>query len=154
MGTLGLMALPGRLVFTPLGGRWPRSSVTAAIFCLSGLGCLVLLAVRHEAAVWAFVALFGAGFGAISPARAALLAEHYGHAHYGRIAGAQALVVALTRSAAPVGMSLVYAAAGPRRGYDAVLAVLAALCGIAAAAVLSARDGPARTSRLSPSVSA
>jgi MFS family permease len=138
MGTLGLMALPGRLVFTPLGSRWPRSVVTAAIFVLSGLGCFVLLAVHDTLAVWAFVALFGAGFGAISPARAALLAEHYGHAHYGRIAGVQALVVAFTKSVAPVGMSLVYAAAGPRHGYDAVLGVLLILCGVAAAGTLAA----------------
>lgn len=158
MGTLGLMALPGRLVFTPLGSRWPRSVVTASIFVLSGLGCILLLLVRDAFAVWAFVALFGAGFGAISPARAALLSEHFGHAHYGRIAGVQALIVATTKAVAPVGMSVVYAAAPRGRGYDAVLLVLIAMCGAAAAGVLlagsSAREDRGPAIQLHPARSA
>src|SRR5690606_20392378 len=69
MGLLGLMALPGRLVFTPLGGRWPRGAVTASIFGLSAVALAVLLTTRSAPGVWVFVALFGAGFGAITPAR-------------------------------------------------------------------------------------
>jgi hypothetical protein len=95
MGMLGLMALPGRLIFTPLGSRWARSTVTASIFGLQAVACAVLLASRQTAAVWLFVALFGAGFGAITPARAALIAELYGPAHYGRISGYDVVVAAL-----------------------------------------------------------
>jgi len=83
MGLLGLMALPGRLVFTPLGSRWPRPAVTTAIFALGAVACMALLATRHAAGVWVFVALFGAGFGAITPARAALVAEICGHHEHG-----------------------------------------------------------------------
>ena len=87
--------------------------------------CVALLASHRPLAVWSFVALFGAGFGAITPARAALVAELYGPAHYGRISGVLALVLASARAAAPVGASLVYAAAGGgAAGYDLVVALL------------------------------
>lgn len=139
MGTLGLMALPGRLLFTPLGDRWPRAAVTASIFVCQGLGLAVLLAVPGEAGVWAFVALFGAGFGAISPARAALLADLYGRASYASIGGVLATLVALARAAAPVGASLLYAAAGD--AYDPVLWALLGLSLVSGLAVLAAGSG-------------
>ncbi|HUF35543.1 MAG TPA: MFS transporter [Gemmatimonadales bacterium] len=139
MGTLGLMALPGRLVFTPLGDRWSRAGVTASIFALQAAGCLVLAASHRSEGVWAFVVLFGAGFGAITPARAALVAELYGSAHYGRIAGVVATAVALARAVAPIGASLLYSVGGGE--YDLVVAVLLALCLASAAAVLAAGRG-------------
>ncbi len=135
MGAIGLMALPGRLIFTPLGGRWPRAAVTASIFLMQALGIAALLAGRGEAWVWACVALFGAGFGAITPARAALLAEFYGPGEYGRISGVLAMFLALARAAAPVGASVLYASGG---GYTPVLWTLLAACLAAAAAVLLA----------------
>ena len=141
MGLLGLMALPGRLVFTPLGGRFSRSAVTAWIFALEAVAAAVFLASRSTWAVWAFAVLFGAGFGAITPARAAIVAELYGAADYGKISGVLALVLSLARAAAPVGASVLYAVAGgPRGGYDAVLVALIVLCIGSTAAVLLAGD--------------
>lgn len=138
LGTVGLMALPGRLVFTPLGSRWPRAAVTAAIFALQGLGIAALM-MEGPVGVWAFVILFGAGFGAITPARAALVAELYGRASFGAVSGTLALLLALARAAAPIGASLLYLAGG---GYPPVLAVLAALSILSAAAVLGTGRHP------------
>ena len=139
MGVLGLMALPGRLIFTPLGGRWHRPAVTASIFALQALACLALFATHSTAGVWVFVALFGAGFGAITPARAALLAERYGPADYGRIAGVVAVAIALARAMAPVGASWVYTLGGRSTpGYDVVVAVLLLLSIGAGASILRA----------------
>lgn len=137
MGAVGLMALPGRLVFTPLGDRWPRAAVTASIFVLQALGVAALLT-GGNAGVWACVVLFGAGFGAITPARAALVAELYGPAEYGRISGVVALFLALARAAAPVGASVLHTAGG---GYGPVLVVLLAACIASAWAVLRAGSG-------------
>ena len=142
LGAVGLAALPGRLVFTPLGERISRPAVTATIFLLQAGGAAALLLGSGDAAAWAFVVLFGAGFGAVTPARAALLADFYGAAGYGAIGGVLALALALSRAAAPVGGSLFAAAAG----YDAVLVALAATCLASAAAVLLA--GRARTREL------
>lgn len=148
---LGLMALPGRLVFTPLGGRWSRGAVTASIFALQAAGVAALLATRGAAGVWLFVVLFGAGSGAITPARAALLGDLVPPSVYGRIGGVLSLIVSLARAAAPVGASLLYAAAGgARHGYDAVLVALLALCVVSGAAVLVAGSAAARRSTLLP----
>lgn len=138
LGAVGLMALPGRLVFTPLGSRWPRGAVTASIFALQALGIAALLGTGGSRGVWAFVVLFGAGFGAITPARAALLAELYGRTHYASISGVLALVLSLARAAAPVGASLLYVAGG---GYDVVLWALLGTTAVSGAAVLTAGSG-------------
>lgn len=138
LGAVGLMALPGRLLFTPMGGHWPRSVVTAVLFGAQGLGLLTLLTGRGPGAVWAFVVLFGAGSGAITPARAALVADLYGRERYGSVGGALAPVVSITRASAPVGASLL-AAAG---GYAALLSILVILSIVAAAAVLASAPRP------------
>jgi len=139
MGLLGLMALPGRLVFTPLGGRWSRTAVTAAVFGMAALAIASLLLSEARAAVWLFAVMFGAGFGAITPARAALVAETFGAASYGEISGVLALVLAIARAAGPVGASVVYEAsgAGGAHRYDVVLLVLLVLTIALAAAVLA-----------------
>lgn len=129
-GAIGLFALPGRLVLTPLGDRLPRRLVAAAIFALQALGIVVLLwGAGADVAVWAFVVLYGAGFGAITPARAALLAEYYGGRHYGRISGRMALINSLARALAPVSTGILVTVSG---GFESLLALLVICCGLAA----------------------
>ena len=139
-GGLGLASMVGRPVFLPLGEHWSRATVTAVVFGLQATALLVLLAMPHPAAVWAFVALYGAGLGAITPARAALVADYYGHLHYGKISGVLALFVALARAAAPIGASVLYAHAGRSadHGYGPVLVVLAVLCAASSLTVFAA----------------
>jgi MFS family permease len=150
MGVLGLMALPGRLVFTPLGGRWPRARVTAFTFALGAIAIAVLLVSRSSLATWIFVALFGAGFGAITPARAALVAETFGVARYGEISGVLSFVLSLARAVAPVGASILYdvSHSGPVRAYDAVLVAWLVLALGSAVAVLVAGRGVTSRTRL------
>ena len=154
MGVLGLMALPGRLIFTPLGGVLPRGVVTASIFAMQAVGVAALLATRSPTGVWVFVTLFGAGFGAITPARASLVGDLVPPTAYGRVSGVLALIVSFARAGAPVGASLLYVAGGgPRNGYDTMLLTLVALCIVSGAAVLAAgstADGARRLTMLSP----
>lgn len=107
-GLIGILALPGRLLFTPLGGRVPRRFVAGGIFAVQALGIVVLVLTGTTAGVVAFVILFGIGFGAITPARAALVAELYGRANYGTISGTLALFVTGARALAPVSAGLLY----------------------------------------------
>jgi len=130
-GAIGAMALPGRLIFTPLGGVLPRRWVTASIFLVQAVALVVLLTVPGVAGVWLFVALFGAGFGAITPARAALVAELYGPAHFGTISGTLALVITGARAIAPVGAGLLYTAIGRYEPVFAALAVASVAAGLA-----------------------
>jgi cyanate permease len=140
-GVFALMAMPGRLIFTPLGDHFRRSRVIAVIFLTHALGLLALLLAPGLLGVVGFVALFGAGFGAVTPARAALVADVYGAAHYGQISGVVAFATMLARALGPLGMSLLYDHAG---GYPPGLAALtaAALLGMLALR-LSERSGRA-----------
>src|SRR5690606_20649321 len=90
-GLIGLIALPGRLIFTPLGSIVSRRLVTAGMFLVQTVALIALLLFDSTAGVIAFVILFSAGFGAITPARAALIAEYYGAANYGSINSVLAL---------------------------------------------------------------
>ncbi|MHB8576846.1 MAG: MFS transporter [Dehalococcoidia bacterium] len=134
-GLVGVMALPGRLILTPLGDRVPRGIVAAMIFILQALAMAALLRLHSTAGVFVFVVLFGAGFGAVTPARAALVAEFYGPAFYGSISGVVALFLTGARGIAPVGAGIMYDAT---HGYVAVLWTLLAASAIAAVAILFA----------------
>lgn len=146
MGTVGLMALPGRLVFTPLGTRWSRPAVAASIFGMQALSVAALWLGSGERSVWIFVLLFGAGFGAITPARAALLAEFYGPGSYGSISGTMALVLSLARASAPVGASVLYASGD---GYAPLLATAILVSLASAGSVLRAGHRATTAIRLS-----
>lgn len=135
-GLIGAMALPGRLIFTPLGDRLPRQQVTACLFLVQTLALLVLLLVYSMAGVYAFVVLFGIGFGAMTPARAALVADLYGPAHYGKINGVLALFVTGSRALAPVSAGAVYDWAG---SYEPMFWGLLVASAVATVAVLLVR---------------
>jgi MFS family permease len=139
---LGIMALPGRLLFTPLGERLPRALVTALLFCLQAFGLALLVAVPGRWGVIAFVVVFGAGYGAITPARAALLADYYGRAHYGSIAAALGVFVVAGRSVGPVAVGILRDRTGQ---YAAAFWVMAALSLLAAIAVYLAEQAAARS---------
>ncbi len=137
-GLVGLFALPGRLIFTPLGGRLPRHVVTALIFGLEAAAIAVLAIADTRAEVIAFVVLFGSGFGAITPARAALVADVYGSRSFGTIAGVLAMLVTTARGAGPILASLLIGWWG---GPTGMLWVMTALCIVGALAILSSGTG-------------
>jgi len=140
-GLIGILALPGRLLFTPLGGRVPRRFVAGGIFAVQALGIVVLVLTGTTAGVVAFVILFGIGFGAITPARAALVAELYGRANYGTISGTLALFVTGARALAPVSAGLLYGVFGR---YEPVFWIVVGVALLATGAITLIDDrGPA-----------
>jgi MFS family permease len=141
MGLVGVMALPGRLIFTPLGDLVPRSLLTAFLFLLQTFSLLVLLWAKSKIGVLGFVALFGAGFGAITPARAALIAEYYGPVSYGGINGVLALFLTFAGALAPLGAAWGHDLAG---SYAPVLWTLVATSALGAVSVLVAEQSARR----------
>jgi MFS family permease len=137
-GLVGIAALPGRVLFTPLGERLPRGSITAFLFVLQALGIAALLLISGRAGVGAFVALFGASFGAITPARAALVADYYGVRHYGTIAAVVGMFVVVGRGIAPVAAGIAHDRLG---SYTAAFWAMVALALMAAGAALLAERG-------------
>jgi MFS family permease len=133
VGLIGIMSLPGRLVFTMLGERFSRRLVTALLFVLQALSLPILLLLPGVPGVFGFVALFGASFGAITPARAALVADHYGSKHYAKINSMLGLFITGARAIAPVGAGIFYDLLG---SYSLIFWALAGLSALAAAAIL------------------
>jgi hypothetical protein len=105
-GLIGVTAMPGRIIFTPLGAVISRHAVAAAIFASQAAGLLALLYLPGSLGLTTFVILYGIGFGAITPARAALMVETFGPRWYGTINGRSVVLGTLFRAGAPVGLGL------------------------------------------------
>jgi MFS family permease len=139
LGFVGLMQVPGRLVFGALrrhlGWRW----TTAAVFLTQAVAVAVLAVSGGNASLAAFACLFGVGNGISTLLRASTVAELYGPDRYGRVSGVLALFSALGRAAGPVIASLALAALG---SYEPVFGGLALLLALAAGLVLVPRTLP------------
>ncbi len=133
VGLIGVTALPGRLIFTPLGGRINRKWITAVLFGMLALSFPVLMIAHSEWGVVAFVLVFGVGYGAISPARAGLTADLFGTGRYGTVSGLVSFLVSLSSAAAPISISLIYSSAG---SYTPALIILLIFSGLATLFVL------------------
>jgi MFS family permease len=129
-GLHGLMSVSGRLTLAPLGRRFTLTHLTIALFLMQSVALIVLLVIPSQLGVLGYVALFGLGSGASTPVRAALVAEHYGTAAYGRINGALTMLGTWARVAAPVGAGTLSLAIGyrPLLWGLAVAAAIAAAC--------------------------
>lgn len=137
-GLHGLMSVSGRLALAPLGRRFTLTHLTIALFLLQTLALAVLLLVPSQLGVLGYVVLFGLGSGASTPVRAALVAERYGTAAYGRINGALTMLGTWARVAAPVGAGALSVVIG----YRPLLWGLAAAATLAAACVWRAAQAP------------
>lgn len=140
-GLIGLMQLPGRLVFAPLGRWLPRRWLSAAVFGLQGAALLLLAGVPTGPGLVAFVVLYGLSNGMVTLARATTVAELYGAAHYGAISGVMSFWITLARAAGPTIVALLYTAAGR---YEPAWLVLAGVVGVATWAYLAAEQHSAR----------
>jgi len=103
-GLLGLAYLPGRWLVVYAGGRLSLAAQLTVACIVQACG-VVLLAVSSTAlGIVAYVLVFGAAYGAMSPLRGAIMAERFGRRSYGAILAVQGV---------PVG---VFAALGPLVG--------------------------------------
>lgn len=148
VGAIGLLKLPGRLLFAPLVERVPTPHVTGAIFLLHALAISVLAVSAATAAVVVFVVLFSAGNGMLTIIRATVVAERFGVRAFGVISGVIAFLSQIAIAAGPLGVSLLVARWG---SYAPVFWTLATVIALAAIAVFRAH-GPAPTVRYSSGV--
>lgn len=137
-GLIGIMALPGRLVFTLLGERFSRRLVIATLFLLQAVSLPALLLMPDTTGILCFVVLFGASFGAIIPARAALVADHYGSTHYARISSILGLFITGSQAIAPFGVGIMYDILGT---YSPIFWILTIIPLLATGAILLAEHG-------------
>ncbi len=127
VGAVGLLSLPGRLIFTLLGDYLPRRYVITGIFLSMTVALLVLSSATTVPLMIVFVVLYGAGFGAIVPGRAALMGELYDIRQYGRLNGILTLILTLARAGGPVVAGFIYDEAGSYAPLITLLLVVSAL---------------------------
>jgi len=113
----------------------PRRYEAPAIFLLQGAGLAVLAATTAAPGVIAAVSVFGMGNGMATLVRATALADAYGSAFYGSIAGVVAACATGARAVAPVVATGAYVAFG---GYKPLFWLLVAGSFAAAAAARQA----------------
>jgi hypothetical protein len=119
-GLMGLMQVPGRVVFAAPAPLLPDRYEAPAVFLLQGIGLAVLAATTDAPGVVAAVCLFGMGNGMATLVRATALADAYGSAFYGSIAGLAAACATGARAVAPVGGYVAF------NGYEPLLWLLVA----------------------------
>ena len=138
-GSVGLWQLAGRVVYTPLSSRLSLFGLSAAFSGLHGLGIVALLTLPGPVGPWVFAALFGLANGTMSLAKAALVAEVYGSAHYGSISGNLTTFTSITSMLAPLGVGWLHDAAGR---YDPALWLLVVASCLSALAIAQAGRTP------------
>lgn len=131
-GALGLMSVTGRLAFTGAAVRLGLARVAALMLIAQAVGVVVLLVVPGPTGLVAFVVLFGAGFGVMTIARAALLGGLVPVTRFAAVSGHQALAATVGRVAAPAAAGAAITAAG----YTPVMLAVAACCLVGAAALV------------------
>lgn len=131
-GALGLMSVTGRLAFTGAAARLGLARVAALMLAAQAGGVALLLVLPHPAGLVTFVLLFGAGFGVMTIARAALLGELVPLETFAAASGRQALAATIGRVAAPA----VAGAAITSMGYTPALIGVAVCCLIGAGALV------------------
>ena len=133
-GLMGLMQVPGRIVFAGAARFLPPRLEAPAVFLLQGAGLAVLALTTAVPGALAGVCLFGMGTGMATLVRATALADAYGSAFYGSIAGVAAACATGARALAPVVAAGAYVAFN---GYKPLFWLLAA--GSVAAAATARR---------------
>jgi MFS family permease len=137
-GAIGLMQLPGRVIFGPLGRYLPRRWLSAGILLMQGGAVLLLVGTPSLGRLIAFVILFGMANGMVTLARAMTVADLYGTAHYGSISGLMSFWITLARASGPTAVALLYTAAGGH--YDGAFMLMTGVMVVAALAYFAAEE--------------
>ena len=147
VGLIGISQIPGRLLFAPVGERLPEPWGTVALFALIGAGIGLIVGIESTMTVVAGMVLLGMGNGMATLARATVIADRYGAAAYGTIAGVAAAATIAARAAAPVAA----AAYATVVGYGTLLYTLGAIATVAAVLAYAAERRPVtRSGHIAP----
>jgi predicted MFS family arabinose efflux permease len=134
-GALGIMSVAGRIALTTLASRVGLARLAAGMVAGQAVGVAALLALPRPAGVVLFVLLFGAGFGVMTIARAALLGTYVPASVFGTVSGGQALAANAGRVVAPLAAGSLITAAGYGPTFG-----LVAVCSLATAGLLVAAE--------------
>lgn len=131
VGLVGISQIPGRLLFAGIADRLSAAATTTSIFTVMAVGIAVFAAADTKAAVIAGLVALGMSNGMATLSRPTVLADRYGPAAYGSIAGVAAATSTAARAVGPVAA----AAYGAAVGFTTMFWTLAAVA-LAAAALI------------------
>ena len=132
-GVIGLASLPGRFVLNWLSDRVRPERLLAGCLVAQAAGVVLLEYAVSPVALAGYVVVYGGAFGALSPLRATVMAEHFGRRAFGAITAVQGAPVALCAGLGPVAAGWLYDRLG---SYSLVLWLCAAAFTLAAVAVM------------------
>jgi MFS family permease len=107
-GMLGLASLPGRYVFNVLSTRVSAQKLLALSVVAQAVGIVVLVLVSSPAWLILYVVIYGSAYGAFSPLRASVMADHFGRRAYGAITAVQGIPLALCAGLGPLAAGWLY----------------------------------------------
>jgi MFS family permease len=144
-GLLGVASLPARLVMNLLSDRFGPRAMLILSTLLQAVGVLLLVNAGGALVLWAYVAVYGFAFGAVSPLRASVMAEYFGRRAYGAITAAQGVPVSVLTGVGPLAAGTLYDRLGDYR-----LAFALTIAAFLVAALALALTPPAREAPSSP----
>jgi len=134
-GSIALVGIAGRLAFGLCGDGRGLIVLTVTVFVLMTVAVILLLTVPGRPGAILFTVVFGLGYGALWPTRAALVARAWSGPTLATVAGIFALGPNLAKAAAPLLAALIALAVG----LDGAFTALAALPALGALAIWRGR---------------
>jgi MFS family permease len=107
-GMLGLASLPGRYVFNMLSSRISAQKLLTLTVVAQAVGIVVLVQASSLDWLILYVVIYGAAYGAFSPLRASVMADHFGRWAYGSITAVQGIPVAVCAGLGPLAAGWLY----------------------------------------------
>lgn len=144
VGAIGILSVSGRIALTTIARRVRLARVAAIMVAGQVAGLVLLMTLPRPWGLLLFVLAYGAGYGVMTIARAALLSDYVPVGVFARVSGVQALVVDVGRVIAPVAAGALISWTG---GYRAMLFVVMGCSAFAAAALFLSDDGSVGPSR-------
>jgi MFS family permease len=107
-GMLGLVSLPGRYVLNVLSSRVSAQTLLVISVVAQAVGIVVLVLAPSLGWLLLYVVIYGTAYGAFSPLRASVMADHFGRRTYGSITAVQGIPMALCAGLGPLAAGWLY----------------------------------------------
>src|SRR2546421_664495 len=107
-GMLGLVSLPGRYVLNVLSSRISAQKLLTLSVVGQAAGIVVLVQAPSLSWLILYVVVYGTSYGAFSPLRASVMADHFGRRAYGSITAVQGIPIAVCAGLGPLAAGWLY----------------------------------------------
>jgi MFS family permease len=131
-GMVGVVSLPGRYIFNVMSDRFHSQLLLGICQAVLAVGVVLLALARSTGWLIAYIAVYGAAFGAAGPLTASVRAEHFGRRAYGAISAVQGIPTLAGAALGPVAAGWIYDRSG---SYQLAFAAVAALYVVSAGAM-------------------